>query len=151
MHPLAHILTGALVGQTGPSPAAAALGGLLSHLALDAIPHTDAETFGTASRRGLRPDLIEAGLELLVGTAVLVWLVVACPGAQALRVGLGALGGLAPDLIALLTLRFVGADMAHPPRLHWAVARRRWVWGVLTQAIVAAAAGLLLWRASGCP
>src|SRR3989442_15924941 len=72
MHPLAHMLTGALIGQLAPNPAAAALGGMLSHGVLDFVPHTEGETFGIRTTSLIRLDLIEAGVETIVG-AVVLW------------------------------------------------------------------------------
>jgi hypothetical protein len=48
MGPLAHMLTGALVGLVTPSPSLGVAGGVLSHLLLDALPHAEAKTFRTS-------------------------------------------------------------------------------------------------------
>lgn len=168
MHPLAHMLTGALVGQLAPSPVVAVVGGLLSHLALDAIPHAEGGTFshvdgsrlrlaagapnphhaGGGLRRPL--EMIEAGLELVAGIVALAWLDSRCPGLDLRLVCLGVFGGLIPDLIDQPVERLWGVNVVHPERIHWTVGRRFWLLGILTQVVVAAAAILFLWRAGGC-
>ncbi len=162
MHPLAHILVGALIGQMAPHPGSAVLGGLVSHAVLDALPHTEGKTFRgrpevtrpevTRSRPALRipPDLVEAGFEAAAGLAAVTWVVRVCPGAHALTVAAGVVGGLGPDLIDLPLLTFFGATVLHIPSLHWTVPRRHAAWGILTQVVVAAAAAVALWRVAGC-
>lgn len=161
------MLTGALIGQLVPTPALALAGGFVSHLVLDAMPHTDAATFEAPRDRGvngaksavcsiselvrhlLRPDILEAGLEFFVGVLILGWMIDNCPGINALSVAIGAFAALIPDFIGLPLERFCGANI-HPAGLHWTVARRHAVWGILTQVAVAGLAGWMFWRISGC-
>jgi hypothetical protein len=150
MHPLAHLLTGALVGQVASTPVVALLGGFTSHLVLDALPHTEGETFGLHLRQGPRWDLIEAGLELIAGAGYLAWSIRACPGVLPVPVVLGATAALLPDVVDVPLDALRKRVALHPLRLHWTVERRHWVWGVLTQIAVAAAAGILLWQLGDC-
>jgi len=149
MNPLAHMLAGALIGQVSPSAPWALTGGLASHVLLDAIPHAEGETFGLQSRSLFRPDIVEAGVEALVG-AVLLWrITIGCSGANAGLIALGAFGGLLPDLVDLPLRALSGLAILHVRRLHHTVRRRRAVWGILAQIVTAGVAGVLL-RFSGC-
>lgn len=167
MHPLAHMLTGAAIGQLAPSPALALIGGFLSHFVLDIIPHTEGSTFRQRPAPNpvtvwkpqplsgprmniLRADIIEAGGEFAAGVLVIGWLVGNCPWVEALSVGLGALGGILPDLIDLPLGRLTGIAVFHPPGLHWTVKRHNAAWGILTQVAAAGIAAAYLWRAGGC-
>lgn len=98
----------------------------------------------------LRADIIEAGVEFAAGVLVIGWLVGNCLGVKALSVGLGALGGILPDLIDLPFERIAGIVFFHPPGLHWTVRRRNAAWGILTQVAAAGVAAAYLWRAAGC-
>ncbi len=161
------MLTGALIGQVVPTPALALAGGFVSHLVLDAIPHTDGATFeprrdpgenGVTSvkwsvaelvRHLLRPDILEAGLEFFVGVLILGWMIDNCPEIRALSVVLGVFAALVPDFIGPPLERFCRVNI-HPAGLHWTVARRHAVWGILTQVAVAGLAGWMFWRIGGC-
>lgn len=148
MNPLAHMLAGALIGQVSPSAPWAVAGGLASHALLDALPHAEGETFGLKSQSLFRPDVVEAGVETLVGAAVLWRLTTGCAGADAGLIALGALGGLLPDLVDLPLRALFGLVILHARRLHWTVRRRYAVWGILAQVVTAGAAGILLWFTS---
>lgn len=152
MHPLAHMITGAIIGQVAPGPAAAAVGGLVSHYVLDVIPHTEGETFyGEAPIRLLRPDVIEAGAEFIAGSLIIGWLSTRCDGLHFLSVAFGALGALLPDLIDLpLKALFKAGPFLHLRRLHWTVTRKHAVFGVLTQLLVVVTAGFFLWNSAIC-
>lgn len=150
MHPFAHVLVGAVIGQMTHHPAAAALGGLVSHTVLDALPHTEGATFRDRPGPNRFPELIEAGIEAAAGLAAVAWVVRTCPGAQTLSVAAGVLGAMAPDLIDQPLLMFFGVRVLHIPSLHWTVLRRYAVWGILTQVALAGFAALVLWRAAGC-
>lgn len=180
MHPLAHTLTGALVGQLAPSPVAAVVGGIISHLVLDAIPHTEGKTFSpdsaprhAASAKAARArsgvhlgaggralklgfgvsvgaDVVEAGLEFLAGAAALGWFAGSCPELRSASVVLGAMAAIAPDFVDTLVAALFGINLLHIERLHWTATRRHAVLGVLTQIVVAGTVALLLWRAAGC-
>lgn len=151
MHPLAHLMTGAAIGQAVGNPAAAVIGGVLSHFVLDAMPHTEGKTFyGEAPVRLLRPDLIEAALEFAAGLLIVGWSLVRCEGIH-LSVVVGALGALMPDLVdlPLKALLNVG-PFFHLQRIHWTVTRNHAALGMLTQLIVIVAAWSFLWRAAAC-
>ena len=161
------MLTGALIGQVVPTPALALAGGFVSHLVLDAMPHTDGATFETRRDPGengarsvkwsgselirvlLRPDILEAGLEFFAGVLILGWMIDRCPEIKTLSVGLGVFAALVPDFIGPLLERFCSANI-HPAALHWTVARGDAAWGILTQVAVTGIAGWVFWRISGC-
>ena len=146
MHPLAHMLTGALIGQVAPSPIAAGLGGLLSHGVLDSIPHAEGETFGIRETSLVRPDLVEAGIETIIG-AVLLWQIGSrCAAARAEQLAVGAVAALVPDLVDIPLKQFLGVMILHVHRLHWTVRRKHAAWGILTQVVTVGGATLLLWR-----
>ncbi len=144
------MLAGALVGQLSPSALVAFAGGFASHLALDAVPHTEGETLGVAGGGFLRANVLEAGLELAAGVVILGWLVVRCPEADGVLIAVGALAGLVPDLVDQPSERMLGKTFLHPRRLHWTVGHQHWVWGVLTQVAVIGLALWGLWRLAGC-
>lgn len=126
MHPLAHMLTGALLGQIAASPAVAVAGGLVSHAVLDAIPHTDGRTFKTRARRTesmFNPYEIEAALKLAAGALIVGWLVSRCPTANAGPIVLGTLAATLPDLVDQPLNRLYHINVLHIRQLHWTVAR----------------------------
>jgi hypothetical protein len=166
VHPLAHLLVGALVGAVAPHPGASLLGGIASHLALDFVPHTEEETFTRGRRRGFRlqiahenggrrhlrltPGLILAGCELVAGVLIVVWLITRCHGLGPWSVGLGALGGILPDLVDAPAHLLLRVRLMHIPKMHWTVTRRYALWGILTQVAAAGVAAALLWKLGGC-
>ena len=166
MHPLAHLLVGAVVGAVAPHPAASLLGGIVSHVALDAVPHTEEETFTRGRRRGFRlsvvedgahhrrlrltPGLMMAGFELIAGILIIAWLITRCHGLSPWAVGLGALGGILPDLVDAPAHLLFRIRLMHVSKLHWTVTRRYALWGVLTQVAAAGAAAAFLRRIGGC-
>jgi hypothetical protein len=166
VHPLAHLLVGALVGAVAPHPAASLLGGIASHVALDAVPHTEEETFTRGRRRGYRlsvaedgahhrrlkltPGLIVAAVELIAGILIIAWLITRCHGLSPWAVGLGALGGVLPDLVDAPAHLLFRIRLMHVSKLHWTVPRRYALWGILTQVIAAGAAVAFLRRIGGC-
>ncbi len=157
MHPLAHLLTGALIGQATGSPALAAAGGLLSHAALDAIPHAEGKTFQANAeaesdfpRKRTAWELAEAGVEAAVGVLLLAWLTNACRASQTLPIAVGALAAIVPDMVDLPLRTLTGRSVLHVRRWHWTVSHRYALWGILTQVAVIAAAAILLWRAARC-
>ncbi len=127
--------------------AGAFVGGVLSHELLDAIPHAEGDVW--AARNTLfRTDVLEAGVEVLVRSAILWRLRMACPGGRADLVALGALGGLLPDLVDLPLQALFGRMILHVRRLHWTVGRQHAVLGILAQIATAGVAGALLWIGS---
>lgn len=152
MHPFAHMITGALVGQLTGTPLGAAGGGLLSHALLDAIPHTEGRTFraeGGQRARLFSPEIIEAGLELVGAALAIVW-ITRCPAADGRLIALGTLAAILPDAIDQPLERLRGIRVLHIRGWHWTVTRGHAVWGILTQVAVAAAGGLALLRLAGC-
>jgi hypothetical protein len=83
-----HSLIGALVASRGRSLGAAFALGVFSHLAADRVPHTDYNPLGAAGKLRGGSDLALAGLLLVsVEASAVQWA--------------GALGGIAPDVLAL--------------------------------------------------
>ncbi len=153
MHPLAHILAGALIGQLAPTPAVALAGSVVSHFVLDGIPHTEGKTFRPRpphARGVVGVDLIEAGLEFIVGIAIIVWLTSTCPALHNRTIGIGVFGALLPDFIDLPLGLIWQVSLLHNRRLHWTVGRRHAVWGILTQLAVIGFAGGWLWLNGKC-
>lgn len=85
-----HALAGAFASRFTRSRRGALLAGVISHLALDRIPHTD---YPLANRKALFADVATAALL----TAVL--------GRRHRLAAAGALGGLLPDLAMVAELR----------------------------------------------
>jgi hypothetical protein len=82
-----HSLIGALAGSRGRSLGAAFALGVFSHLAADRVPHSDYNPLGAAGKLRGGSDLALAGLLLVsVQPTASQWT--------------GALGGIAPDLLA---------------------------------------------------
>lgn len=165
MHPLAHLLVGAAVGAIVP-PDASLFVGIASHVVLDAVPHTEEETFTRGRRRGYRlsvvedgthrrrlvltPGLILAGCELIIGTIVVAWFAARCQGLNPWAVGLGAFGGVLPDLVDAPAHLLFRIRLMHVSKLHFTVTRRFALVGILTQIVFAGAAAAMLWRLGGC-
>ena len=85
-----HALAGAFVARFARTPRGALAAGVISHLALDRIPHTD---YRLANRKALVADLAGA---TLVSTLL----------ARRHRLAAtGALGGILPDLVMVAELR----------------------------------------------
>lgn len=150
MHPLAHTLTGALVGQAASSPGLALIGGIASHVLLDRIPHAEGETFTGKRTSGFRVDLVEAAVELAVGLAAVWWVAGICPSARLLPIALGVLGGLLPDLIDLPLSAVTRVTVLHRRAWHRTVPRERAAFGILTQVATVAIAATGLWLLAGC-
>jgi len=150
MHPLAHALTGAYIGQLAAWPPLALLGGLASHVVLDAIPHAEGDTFREIPATSFGIEHLEAAVELGLAVAGLWWVAARCASAQPLSLALGALGGLLPDLIDQPLLALRGRLLLHREAWHRTVPRHQAAFGVLTQVVVILLAGLGLWLASGC-
>jgi hypothetical protein len=166
VHPLAHLLVGAAAGALAPNPGVSLLGGIASHVALDGVPHTEEETFTRGRRRGYRLTVVEdsahhrhlkltpglglAGVELLAGSLVIAWLVTRCHGLNAWGAGLGAFGGILPDVVDAPAHLLFRIRLMHVSALHWTVPRRYALWGIATQVAAAAAAAAVLWKLGGC-
>ena len=142
------------------------LGGIVSHVLLDAVPHTEEETFTRGRRRGYRlvivedrahhrrlrltPGLIVAGFELLAGILIIALLMTGCHWHSPWSVGLGTFGGILPDLVDAPAHLLFRIRLMHVSKLHWTVTRRYALLGILTQVVLAGAAAALLWRIGGC-
>lgn len=154
MHPFAHMMTGALIGQVAPTPIVALAGGVLSHYLLDALPHTEGATFSSAPRsapaRRFAVEIIEAGVEVGAGLLALAWMAGRCADWKPLSIGLGVLGALALDIVDQPLLVWFGVSLLHIPALHWTAKRRHAIGGILTQITVATLAGASLWRIGRC-
>jgi hypothetical protein len=85
-----HALAGAFVSRFARSPRAALVAGVISHLTLDRIPHTD---YRLANRKVLFADLAAATL------------LSAALARRHRLAGAGALGGVLPDLVMVAELR----------------------------------------------
>lgn len=152
MHPLAHMLVGAVIGQVAGNLEVAVGGALVSHFVLDAIPHTEGGTFRAEKPKRaslFSAELIEAGLEFVCGALIIAW-IVRCPAADARLIALGTLAALLPDMIDQPLDRLLGVTLLHVRQLHWTVARRHAFWGILTQVMVAGTGGLALLKLAGC-
>jgi hypothetical protein len=137
-------MAGALVGRLVPHPLLALLGGMVAHAALDAIPHTDGDTFQPLNRRGVAFDLGTAAVEMAGGLAAVAWIVQGNTPEGMLAIWAGVLGGMLPDIVDFPLERLTGRQILHISRTHAAVGRERAVAGVLTQlAVVALAGGIL--------
>lgn len=166
MHPLAHLLVGAAVGAVAPEPGVSLLGGVATHIVLDALPHTEEETFTIGRRRGYRlavvedsarhrhlkitPGLMLAGVELLAGTLITAWVATRCDALNPWSVGLGAFGGILPDLVDAPMHLLFRVRLLHISKMHWTVTRRYALWGIVTQVAAVAGAAALLWKLGGC-
>lgn len=151
MHPLAHALTGALIGQAASSPAVGLIGGVASHFLLDAIPHAEGETFRDDPAPAIGVEHLEALVELGVAIVGLGWVAARCPAAAPLSLAMGTLGGLLPDLVDFPLHLLFGVAVLHRKPWHRTVPRQRAALGILTQVIVIVVAGAGIWWASGCP
>lgn len=84
-----HVLSGALLGRAAANPGTALGAGLVSHFALDAIPH-----FGLGRDRLMRAAVPDG----LVGLATIGVIAVSTPPEHRLRVLAGIVGACLPDL-----------------------------------------------------
>jgi hypothetical protein len=118
-----HALAGAFASRFARTPRGALAAGVISHLALDRVPHTD---YRLKNRKALFADLAAASLV----SAVLA--------RRDRLAGTGAFGGVLPDLVAVAELRS-GLRLTLP--LHHAnhtSIKPPVVVGVLTQLITSA-------------
>lgn len=85
-----HVLSGALVGAVAPGPVTAFAAGVVSHFALDMVPHWGDVTFDEMVPIGVRDGL--------VGLAVMGLVARMTPPARRTRVVAGMAGAAFPDL-----------------------------------------------------
>ncbi|HET7328054.1 MAG TPA: hypothetical protein VFJ14_12310 [Nocardioidaceae bacterium] len=84
-----HVLSGALVGAVAGSPGTAAVSGVLSHVALDLVPHFGVE----------EDDLMRLAVpDGLIGLAAIALIALGTPPHRRLCVLAGIFGACAPDL-----------------------------------------------------
>lgn len=96
-----HVLSGALVGAASPGPVAAFTVGVLSHFALDMVPHWGEVDFDEMVPIGVRDGL--------VGLAAMAIVHAATPKERQVRVLAGMAGAAFPDLDKPSTLFFGGS------------------------------------------
>ncbi|MCS6862077.1 MAG: hypothetical protein NZT92_17370 [Abditibacteriales bacterium] len=146
-----HLLTGALIGQaTGNYPLAFACG-VMSHFALDGIPHTEPSTFLQDPHACWKWNVRVAVVDVLLGLALLCYLLphASHPGIAAW----GALGAVFPDLVSNIPLwqkRIWNTWWGRPflkfhAWIHYSIPRRYWPLGILTQ-VATVAVVLCLWK-----
>lgn len=94
-----HLLVGAAIGSTvGGLPGAFAFG-LLSHLLLDAVPHTDLDLLEEKHPKKIMPaDYAAVTLDIVVGM-VMVFYFAFSENHIPQHVIMGAFGGITPDLV----------------------------------------------------
>lgn len=84
-----HVLAGALVGAVSPGPLSAFVAGVVSHFAMDSVPH-----WGDGDLRGVLHVAVTDGL---VGATALALVTRAVPRSRRTRVVAGMLGAAFPD------------------------------------------------------
>jgi hypothetical protein len=84
-----HVLAGALVGTLSPGPVSAFAAGVVSHFAMDAVPHWGGYE--------LRDVLHVAVVDGLIGAATLALVARAAPRGRRARLVAGMLGAAFPD------------------------------------------------------
>ena len=152
MFAFVHFSVGAAVGGLVSAWPAAALAGLVSHFALDALPHLDPGTFKEPQQRGslTLTDLLAAFVDVVVALGIL-WLL--AKGANFTVATLaGALGGIAPDFAHPVFVVF--PQLKSSPLTGWyyrlhrriqrTVGRHNWQAGALVELAVLCIALLLL-------
>ena len=123
-----HALAGAFVSRFARTPRGAVAAGVISHLALDRIPHTD---YRLANRKALLADLAAATL------------LTAALARRHRLAAAGAFGGVLPDL-AMVAEKRTGLSLTLPlHRANHTLIQPPALVGVLTQIITA---GVLLSR-----
>jgi hypothetical protein len=140
-----HVLTGALIGRVVERPGRAAALGVVSHIALDALPHWGMYR-STPHFRG--KFLAVAAADGLTLSGVLAVMVRQRRPAAEIA---GALGALALDLdkpLALLGVRQLWPDWVHA--VHVGVQRHERPWRWRIDLSVAAASALTLWASTTC-
>ena len=128
-----HAIIGAAVGRLFPSsPLYGFLAGLLSHYAMDAIPHLEYMLQSVFKRkesgvgRVKAREIIYAGVDLAIG--ILFAFAVFPKGLESpeiLPLYLGILGGILPDALQLFHLFYKGEPLRTHQKFHNAVHARR--------------------------
>lgn len=147
-----HGVTGLVIGRLIPNPLVAFLAGLISHFALDLIPHGDEHLVD--EKRFTRPRILRRilGASLLDGIVLLVLTVVyfaTTPFAPVTATMAAIAGALLPDVLHGIHL------LTHTKSLDWFVKfhsrlhnlpgqKFRWQVGILIQVLVLTAMWLLV-------
>ncbi len=141
-----HVLVGAAVGVTTGNPIAGFAAGVVSHIVLDAIPHTDPGTWRMDEPYPFTPNAGEWALgiaDLFVAFYTFVYL-----SGQAPLIAPGPIaavaGSLVPDVIGLSPLfyppliktTFMQRYIAFMKRFERTARPEQWILGFVTQAIV---------------
>ncbi len=159
MYLFVHATVGAVIGKAVPNPVLAFGIGLLSHFALDRIPHKDPpvseddlhQKVSLRSRR-LRPFLLFAALDLVLALGLGAALLVGHGFASPISGAAGMLGGMLPDLLfglyCLTGNRTLGKFDAFHQRLHFDPKKYpvNWINGMVTQVATLGIAITYLWR-----
>lgn len=153
-----HVLVGAAIGVASGNPVVGFLGGVASHFALDALPHTDPGTWHFEDAFPYRVDerdLTVAFADLALAIFLTLYLAGTAPLVAAAPIA-GMIGGVLPDVVGVLPLFF--SRLATVPVLsrYYALNQRiqkyatarpaQWIQGVLTQIAVC---GLAIWFLMG--
>jgi hypothetical protein len=141
-----HVLVGALLGRVIRRPAAAAAAGVVSHVAMDALPHWGMDVAAPGGRRRF---LLIAATDGVLLTAVLKTLVRRRRPASEIA---GALGGLLLDLdkpAAELGIRQLWPDLVHHVHIDIQKLEAPQRWRV-DAAVALIASALLIATASHC-
>lgn len=134
-----HVLTGALIGRRVRSPAAAAVLGIASHLALDALPHWGVDVSAPGGRRAF---LLVATVDGVALTAAGAWVFRRFGAGPELA---GAAGALLLDMdkpAAEVGVRQLWPDRLHHLHMGIQTGERPHRWPI-DLAVAAAAAGVL--------
>ena len=140
-----HAVVGAAVATLMPDhPGLAFLSGVVSHFAIDAIPHWDYPLRSISVGPGSRPALTLTwslfrdfgliGLDACLGLAVALWLYASPAGAGAVL--LGALGGILPDPLQFAHKLYPREPLRTLQRFHvWIHSKHKLTWpiGVTSQ------------------
>ncbi len=125
-----HAVIGGAIGRVlSTEPLAALAFGFISHFLLDAVPHWDYE-LGSLTEDKNKPlnnsirfdksflrDLLKTGIDALLGLGF-AWLIFGQSSAAVVAVLLGAIGGLLPDFLQLVYMRFKREPLRSLQRFH---------------------------------
>lgn len=103
-----HIIVGGAVAQLTPHPALGFLMGFASHFLLDALPHWDYHLNFLHNGKGSFSfrDLVKLGIDSGLGLAALLLLISYFDAFNLWLAFAGATGGLFPDFLQLIYLKF---------------------------------------------
>ena len=143
-----HLLTGAAIGATNLSPAISFTLAFLSHFVLDAIPHLESTTFYKDKRKKIdepvREEYYYAAVDAVIGIAIIFLIYFYFQNPLVLW---GAFFGILPDIIDNVPLwygirKFPVFHQLHQLHdfIHFDLKKKYWVWGLISQLIIIAAA-----------